>query len=205
MKIMLVNSSPRERGSTGQALEIIANTATRGGACAETVWLGSSPISDCIACGGCRPSGECVFSDAVNDFAKRAQSADGFIFASPVYYAHPTASLLAFLDRLFFSASAALRHKPAAAVFTLRRAGAVGALDAVNRHFLFAEMPIVASTYLNHAFSEGGKIEKDLEGVATLENLAKNMLWLIRSIKCGEAAGVLPPENSTPKTGFLAR
>lgn len=205
MNILLLNASPNERGSTGQALGIIANIVTRGGASVETVWLGGAPISDCVACGGCRTSGECVFRDAVNLFAKKAEAADGFIFASPVYYGHPTASLLAFLDRLFRSASASLRHKPAAAVFTLRRAGSAGALDAVNRHFLMAEMPIVSSTYLNHAFSEGGKIEKDLEGIATLENLAKNMLWLIRSINCGRAAGVLPPENSAPRTGFLAR
>ena len=203
MKIMLVNSSPRERGSTARALEIIANAATRGGASVKTVWLGSAPVPDCTACRACRASGECVFGDAVNTFAAEARSADGFIFASPVYYAHPTAGLLAFLDRLFFSAADALRHKPAAAVFTLRRAGAVGALDAVNRHFLFAEMPIVASTYLNHAFSADGKIEKDLEGIATLENLANNMLWLIRSLKAGRSAGILPPENSAPRTGFL--
>ena len=203
MKIMLVNGSPKENGCTAAALKIIAENLTRGGASVEILHLGASPMPDCIACTKCRRTGMCIYADEVNIFAEKARDADGFVFASPVYYAHPSGRLLSFMDRLFFSASRFLCHKPAAAVFTLRRAGAASALDTVNKHFLMAEMPVVASTYWNHAFRAGDGIEKDLEGVKTLENLAENMLWLIRAIKCAEGAGILPPECKSTKTGFL--
>lgn len=203
MKIMLVNGSPNENGCTAAALEIIAENATRGGASAEIFHLGAAPMPDCTACMRCRDRKMCIYEDKVNIFAQKARDADGFIFASPVYYAHPSGRLLSFMDRLFFCAKDALCHKPAAAVFTLRRAGAASALDTVNKHFLIAEMPVVASTYWNHAFRSCDGIKKDLEGVATLENLTENMLWLIRAIKCAEAVGIAPPASKAVKTGFL--
>ena len=204
VRVLLVNGSPRENGSTAEALWRMAEVFDAEGARADIFNLGAAPMPDCAACFKCRERGRCIFDDGVNVFAKMAEDADGFIFGSPVYYAHPSGRLLSFMDRLFLSASDALRHKPAAAVFTSRRAGATSSLDAVNKHFLMAEMPIVSSTYWNQAFVADGGIKKDAEGISTLGNLAKNMIWLIRAIKHARGAGIVPPKSLFVKTGFLS-
>lgn len=56
-----------------------------------------------MACGGCAKTGKCVFDDAVNELAPKFEAADGLVVASPVYYASANATLVACLDRLFYS------------------------------------------------------------------------------------------------------
>ena len=153
MKVLFVNGSPHKTGCTHTALEEIAATLKVEGIEAEHYWIGNKPIGGCIGCFQCAKKQRCVFDDKVNEFTALAADFDGFIFGSPVYYAGMNGGLMAFMDRVFFSASAQephpFRFKPAAAVVSARRAGTTSALDQMNKYFLHQQMPVVSSRYWN--------------------------------------------------------
>ena len=132
MKVLLVNGSSHPKGCTNAALEEIARSLAEEGIDSEIYFIGNKPMTDCIACHKCSELGRCVFDDCVNEFAVKAAEADGFVFGSPVYYAHPSGRLITFMDRLFYSAGRSLAFKPAAAVFSARRAGQVCSMDVIN-------------------------------------------------------------------------
>ena len=196
MKVLLVNGSSRHHGNTEAALKEMVNVFAQAGIETELLWLGAEPVRDCIACGGCR-SGKCVFADdVVSELVEKAETADGFIFGTPVYYAHPSGRILSVLDRAFYSASRVFRKKPGAAVAIARRAGATASVDVLNKYFTIAEMPVVSSSYWNVAHgSRPGEVTEDGEGLQTVRNLARNMAWLLRCIEAGKAAGITPPET----------
>ena len=99
MKVLLVNGSSRENGCTNTALNEVARALNENGIETEKIFVGNKPISDCIACRKCRENGECIFHDEVNAFVEKAKNANGFVFGSPVYFAHPSGRLLSFMDR----------------------------------------------------------------------------------------------------------
>lgn len=195
MKVLLVNGSAHLGGCTYTALNEAAKVLEAEGIETELIQLGTSAIRDCIACGRCRELGVCVFDDdAVNDFVAKARGADGFIFGTPVYYAHPSGRILSFLNRAFFSGSSAFAHKPAAAVLSARRAGTTASFDVMNKYFTIAQMPVVSSTYWNMVHGSCAEdVQKDKEGLQTIRNLARNMAWVLRCFDLGRQAGVLPP------------
>lgn len=204
MKVLLVNGSSREKGCTAAALAVVAETLVAEGIETENVFIGNAPIADCIACGSCRKTGKCVFDDIVNELAAKAEKADGFVFGSPVYYAHPSARLLAVMDRAFYSSGKNFAFKPAAAVLSARRAGSVASMDVVNKYFSILSMPIVSSTYWNHVFgSQPEEVARDAEGIATMQNIGKNMAWLLKCIALGKEHGIPAPENQKIKTNFI--
>ncbi|MBE6591864.1 MAG: flavodoxin family protein [Ruminococcaceae bacterium] len=207
MKVLLVNSSAHTDGATNEALEIIARKLEANGIEAPIFQMGASTPSDCTGCLACRSlEGKCIHDDdCVNKFIDLAKSSDGFVFATPVYYAHPSARLLALLDRAFYANTAAFAHKPAAAVANARRAGTSASLDVINKYFTIAQMPVVSSSYWNGTHGVGKEqLLRDLEGVQTLENLANNMTWLLRCIKAGKDAGILTPKNEKKqRTNFI--
>ncbi len=193
MKVLLCNGSPRAKGCTFRALSEIAKVLEREGIETEILQVGVQPIRDCIGCGRCRETGRCAFEgDVVNEWLEKAAHADGFVFGSPVYYAHPSGQLLSAMDRLFMASNGVLAHKPAAAVVTARRAGTSASLDAIQKHFLDNEMPVVSSTYWNMVFRPGEK-EEDEEGLQTMRNIGRNMAWLLRCLQAGKEKGVEPP------------
>ena len=201
MKVLMLNGSWNANGSSKSGLEIMAKTFADEGVETEIFDLGAKPVRDCIACGKCAEKKACVFTDdAVNEFVQKAHQSDGFVFASPVYYAHPSGRIMSFLDRVFFSAMcadryAAFRHKPGASIVVARRAGTSASFDALNKYFGISNMIVVGSTYWNefHALTKDD-VPQDPEGVQTLENLARNMAWLIKCIKAGRDAGIPMPE-----------
>ena len=140
MKVLLVNGSPHEKGCTYTALKIVADTLEKEGIETEIFHVGTEPVSGCRGCGACRKQklGKCVVDDVVNVFGEKAKSADAFVFGSPVHYASAGGSLVAFMDRFFYSAARdVLRMKPAAAVASARRAGTTATLDIINKYFTF--------------------------------------------------------------------
>ena len=201
MKVLMLNGSWNANGSSKSGLEIMAKTFADEGVETEIFDLGAKPVRDCIACGKCAEKKACVFTDdAVNEFVQKAYQSDGFVFASPVYYAHPSGRIMSFLDRVFFSAMcadryAAFRHKPGASIVVARRAGTSASFDALNKYFGISNMIVVGSTYWNefHALTKDD-VPQDPEGVQTLENLARNMAWLIKCLKAGRDAGIPMPE-----------
>ena len=149
MKVILVNGSPHEKGCTYTALFEAAQALEKNGIETEMFWVGNKPLSGCIGCGFCRKAGRCVFDDRVNEFTKKAKSADGFLFGTPVHYASASGALTSFMDRAFYSAGSVFSGKPAAAVASCRRGGASAALDQINKYFGICGMPTVPSQYWN--------------------------------------------------------
>ena len=103
MKVLMLNGSPRVNGNTAVALREMEAVFAREGIETETVQVGQRDIRGCIACGKCGQLGKCVFDDIVNELAPKFQAADGLVVASPVYYASANPTLVALLDRLFYS------------------------------------------------------------------------------------------------------
>ena len=168
--------------------------------------LGAKPIRDCIGCGQCgKLGGRCTFDDdVVNELIAAAEQADGFVFGSPVYYAHPSGRILSALDRAFYAGSKAFAHKPGAAVAVARRGGTSTTFDVLNKYFTINQMPVVASTYWNNVFGAvPGEADGDAEGLATMRNIGKNMAWLLRCIEAGQVAGIEAPEADRARTNFI--
>lgn len=204
MKVLLVNGSARKNGCTHQALTEVARGLQDAGIETEMVFIGGAPVADCLGCGKCRQTGKCVFVDMVNEFVEKARSADGFVFGSPVYYAHPSGRLLSFLDRAFYSGGSAFRFKPGAAVLSARRAGTTASFDVINKYFSINSMPIVSSTYWNHVYgSQPEQVAEDQEGLDTMYNIGQNMAWLLKCIALGRENGIPHPENPARKTNFI--
>lgn len=195
MKVLLLNGSPHKEGCTYLALSEVAGALNAEGVETELIQLGGAPVRDCMACGGCAGKNRCVINDdAINGILDKAERADGFVFGSPVYYAHPSGLVLSALDRLFYAGGSCFAHKPGAAVVTARRAGCTASVDVLNKYFTIAQMPVVASTYWNMVFGPGPElVEQDREGLQTMRNLGRNMAWLLKCIELGRQNGVAAP------------
>ena len=185
-KVLLLNGSPHPHGCTATALEEMEKTFRQEGIETELIQVGSKSIRGCIACGQCGKLGRCVFDDLVNETAPKFREADGLVVGSPVYYGSPNGTLLAFLDRLFYSSSYSKHMKVGAAVVSCRRGGNTASFDVLNKYFTISGMPVASSTYWNqvHGFS-AEDVKKDREGLQTMRNLARNRAFLIRAV--GEA------------------
>ena len=205
MKVMLVNGSPHEHGCTYTALKEIEKTLGECGIESEIFWVGNKPIAGCIGCGACSKLGRCFMEDTVNEFAPKAQSADGFIFGSPVHYASASGAITSFMDRAFYSAGKYMTGKPAANIVSCRRGGASASFDQLNKYFTINCMPIVSSQYWNQVHgSKPEDVLKDEEGLQTMRTLARNMAWLLRCIEAGKAAGINFPEREPViRTNFI--
>lgn len=209
MKVLLVNGSPNDKGCTYTALAEIQETLAFEGVESEIFQLGKKPIAGCIACGKCSGKGQCVFDDKVNQFLDLAETADGFIFGSPVHYAAATGAITSFLDRVFRADSSGGRNafylKPGAAILSARRAGTVAALDQLNKYFLISQMPIVSSRYWNMVYGNTPEeVKQDLEGLQIMRVLARNMVYMLKCKAAGEAAGIKAPEaEGRLRTNFI--
>ena len=195
-KVLLVNGSSRQEGNTSVALAEVAAALEGHGIETETMWLGNMPVNDCIACGKCAElGGKCaIANDVVNELTAKAAQADGFVFGTPVYYAHPSGRILCALDRAFYAGGAAFRHKPGAAVAVARRGGTTASFDVLNKYFTICEMPVVSSTYWNNVHGRlPGEAAQDAEGLQTMRNIGQNMAWLLKCIEAGKAAGIDVP------------
>ena len=203
MKVLLVNGSSHEKGCTDVALREVERALNENGIETEQFFIGNKALPDCIACGKCRETGCCVFNDIVNEFVEKAKSADGFVFGSPVYYAHPSGRLLTFMDRAFYSGKTVFSFKPAAAVLSARRAGTTASFDVINKYFTICSMPVVSSTYWNHVYgAQPEEVAEDKEGLMTMYNIGKNMAWMIKCIALGKENGLEHPDNEKVLTNF---
>lgn len=205
-KVLLVNGSSNEKGCTFTALNEVAMQLQKEGIETEIFQLGSGAIRDCIGCRACGKLGKCIFDDdLVNVFAEKAKEADGFVFGTPVYYAHPSGRILSFLDRVFYSSGKNFAFKPGAAVASARRAGTTASFDVLNKYFTISKMPIVSANYWNMVHGQKPEdVKQDLEGLHTMRVIGQNMAWMIKCIEAGKAAGIGYPETE-PKiaTNFI--
>ena len=204
MKVLLINGSPKVKGNTAFALEQMAEVFADQGIEAELIHIGNKNIRGCVACGSCYKTGKCVFDDEVNEVARKFEEADGMVVGSPVYYASANATLIAFLDRLFYSAHIDKRMKVGACVTVARRGGCSATFDELNKYFTISGMPVASSHYWNMIHGAApGEAAQDAEGSATVRNLAKNMAFLMKSIALGKETYGLPEYDKRQMTNFI--
>ena len=205
MKVLLINGSPRMNGNTTLALEEMIKVFHEDGIETEVVNIGNKAIRGCIACGTCRDRGQCVFDDEVNVCANKFEECDGLVLASPVYYASANATLIAFLDRLFYSSGFDKTMKVGASVVVARRGGCSATFDELNKYFTISGMPVASSHYWNSVHGAApGEAAEDKEGLQTLRALARNMAFLMKSIALGKEKYGLPEKEERFWTNFIS-
>lgn len=202
--VLILNGSPRVNGNTSIAIKEMEMVFQENGVDVTSVQIGNKDIRGCIACGRCSNLGQCVFDDEVNKLAPLFEKADGLVIASPVYYASANATLIACLDRLFCSTSFDKTMKVGASVVCARRGGCSATFDELNKYFTISNMPIASSRYWNsiHGLTKG-EADMDEEGKQTMRTLARNMIFLMKSIELGKKEFGLPEKEDHVSTNFI--
>ena len=196
MKVLMLNGSPHEFGSTYTALNIIAEELKVLGVDSEIFHVGNKPIAGCLACLNCKKTGskKCIMNDKVNEYLDKAKQSDGFVFGSPSYFAAASGQITSFLNRAFFAGRELLNYKPACSVVCQRRAGAGEVYDQLNRYIGINNMIQVPSKYWNMMNGRNPEeVLQDTEGVEIMRNLAKNMDWMLKMIDNAEKNGIKTP------------
>lgn len=205
MKVLMLNGSCRPNGNTYQSLEEVGKVLESQGIEYEIFQIGNDAIRDCIGCHKCSEEG-CIFDDdKVNEFIEKAKNADGFVFGTPVYYAHPSGRILSFLDRVFYSSSKVFREKPGFVLSVARRGGTTASCDVLNKYFGISGMVQVGSTYwtINHGAKQG-EVQNDEEGMQTMRNAGRNLAWIMKCIEAGDKANIKRPEIERDfRTNFI--
>jgi multimeric flavodoxin WrbA len=202
-KILLLNGSAHQNGCTATALDEMIKVFEKEGVDTELIQVGIKDIRGCISCNKCSEAGKCVFDDLVNEVAPKFEQADGLVVGSPVYYASPNGNILSFMDRLFYSTHFSKHMKVGAAVVSCRRGGNTASFDVLNKYFTISSMPVASSTYWNqvHGFT-AGDVKKDLEGLQTMRNLARNMAFMVKAFARAKGEGGYPEEENRIFTSF---
>ena len=204
MKVLLINGSPRKNGNCARLLTEAQKIFEAEGVEVVRYDIGAKDVRGCMACGGCATKGECVLGGDVPMLAKELASSDGMIVASPVYYASPNGSVISLLDRLFMSANCDLRMKVGACFAVARRAGTVASFDVLNKYYTINQMPIASGRYWNNGFGRApGEVEQDAEAIQNARFVARNMLFLMRSIALGKEKYGLPEAEAVTRTNYI--
>ncbi|MBQ8893008.1 MAG: flavodoxin family protein [Clostridia bacterium] len=204
MKVLMINGSPHGKGNTSIALGEMEKIFKVEGIEVETLQVGQMDIRGCIGCFSCRKNGKCVFDDIVNEAAPKLEQCDGLVVASPVYYASANATLIALLDRLFYSTSFNKSMKVGASVAVARRGGCSATFDELNKYFTISGMPVASSQYWNSVHGGApGDASLDEEGLQTMRTLARNMIFLMKSIALGKEQYGLPEKEPAKRTNFI--
>ena len=204
MNVLMINGSPRANGNTARALGEMKKIFDAEEVESSVLHVGNKSIRGCMACNGCVKLGRCVFDDAVNEAVPLFEKADGIVVASPVYYASANGTLISFLDRLLYSSSFDRTMKVAASVAVARRGGCSATFDQLNKYLTGGGMAIATSQYWNSVHGlMPGDAEKDAEGLQTMRVLARNMVFLMRSIALGRERYGLPEKEKRTPTHFI--
>lgn len=204
MKILMINGSPRPNGNTSLALKEMEKVFAKEGIETEIVQIGNKDVRGCIACNSCGQNGKCVFDDVVNELAPKFEECDGLVVGSPVYYASANATLVACLDRLFYSTHFDKTMKVGASVVSARRGGLSATFDELNKYFTISGMPVASSQYWNSVHGRlAGEAAQDEEGMQVMRVLARNMSFLVKSIALGKEAYGLPAKEDKVATNFI--
>jgi multimeric flavodoxin WrbA len=126
------------------------------------------------------------------------READGIILGSPTYFSMMTPDMKALIDRTGYVARAnkqMFKRKVGAAVVAVRRAGGMPTFDAINHFFLINQMIVPGSSYWNIGIgNKKGEVETDEEGMKTMDDLGRNMAWLIKKLRTRTSIERVPPK-----------
>ena len=204
MKVLLINGSPHANGSTYTALHEMEKIFAENGIETELLQIGAKDIRGCVACRSCYGTGKCVFDDIVNETAKKFEECDGMVVGSPVYYASANATLIAFLDRLFYSTHFDKTMKVGASVVSARRGGLSATFDELNKYFTISGMPVASGQYWNSIHGNNAdEAIQDGEGLQIMRTLARNMSFLMKSIELGKEKYGIPEKEARIGTNFI--
>ena len=206
MNVLMINGSPHKDGNTARMLEEMETIFRAEGIDAEIVTIGDQAIRGCIGCGYCYKHQQCVFNeDVVNELAKKLDAADGFVIGSPVYYSSANGTLISLLDRLMFSTGHIDKTmKVGAAIAVARRAGTTATLEVLNKYISYGGFAMATSQYWNLAHGHAaGNVTQDDEGMQTMRVLARNMVFLMKSIALGKEQFGLPEKEARVATNFI--
>ena len=190
MKVVAFNGSARKDGNTAILIGYVFRELEKEGIETQLVQLSGSRIHGCIACMKCFENKDqrcSVKDDITNGCIGKMLDADGIILGSPTYFANVSTEMKALIDRAGMVSRAngdMLARKVGAAVVAVRRAGAIHVFNSINHFFFIGQMVVPGSSYWNIGMGrEKGEVEKDEEGVQTMENLGRNMAWLLKKLK----------------------
>lgn len=205
MKVLFINGSPRANGNTSVALAEMEKVFHKNGIETEIFQIGAQEIKGCKACGYCFKNGKCVIDDVVSgELAHKFEECDGLVVGSPVFYASANGSLIALLDRLFYSTSFNKTMKVGASVAVARRGGCSATFDQLNKYFTISGMPVASGQYWNSVHGrKAGEAAGDEEGLQGMRTLAENMSFLIKSIALGKEKFGIPEKEPWKMTNFI--
>ena len=203
MKVLMLNGSPNQKGTTYIALNEMQKVFEKEGIESEIVHVGNKVIRGCMDCGYCRSNPRCAFNDdCVNEIAAKFEEVDGLVVGSPVYYASANATLVALLDRVFHGHHFDRRMKVGASVACARRGGITATHDQLNKYFTISGMPIASGQYWNGLHGNAELASNDKEGLQQMRTLAVNMAFLMKSIQLGKEQFGMPPQEKKEFTNF---
>lgn len=203
LKVLMLNGSPREKGNIALAFREMEQVFAENDVAYENILLGRLDIRGCIACETCRKNGKCVFDDIVNELAVKFEEADGLVIGSPVYYGSANGTLMSAMQRLFYSTHFDKSLKVGASVVSARRSGCTATFDELNKFFTLCNMPVATSQYWNNIYGwEPGEGQVDAEGRQVMRVLARNMVFLMKSIVLGKEQIGLPATEERVWTNF---
>jgi len=152
-------------------------------------------IRGCCSCLSCRKNGVevcSITSDPFNEWIEKMKNAEGIILASPVYMFGTTPEMKALIDRASFIARGRVRRgeqgsmfyrKVGGAISAVRRAGAIQALQTMISMFAVTQMIVPMSNYWTFGMGEApGEVEQDAEGWRCMEELGRNMAWVMKKL-----------------------
>ena len=204
MQVLMLNGSPHPKGSTDAALREMEAVFHQEGIQTEIIHVGNLPIRGCVACGGCRKTGKCVFDDIVNEIAEKFRASDGLVVGTPVYYASANATLVALLQRLFHSTTFDKTMKVGAAVASARRGGLTATFDELNKFFTISGMPVASGQYWNGIHGNNAEeARRDAEGLQMMRTLARNMSFLMKAIAAQKEISGMPEREAKTATNFI--
>ncbi len=204
MKVLMINGSPHAEGNTFLALNEMKKVFEDQGVEVMLLHIGNRAIRSCVACGGCRKTGRCVFDDIVNESAPLFEECDGLVVGTPVYYASANPTLMAYLTRMFYSTHFRKTMKVGAAVAVARRGGLTATFDELIKFFTISGMPVASGQYWNGVHGAApGEAREDAEGLQQMRTLAANMTFLMKSIALGREKYGLPEREKGIFTNFI--
>ena len=136
MKILVLNGSPNQNGSTRLLIDSFTRGAEEAGhrvSVLDTAHMNVRPCTGCIACGY---DGPCVQKDDMEQIRKAVMESDMLVFATPLYFFGFSAQLKAVLDRFCAFSSRVNMRNMKSAFLSVAWNDADWTMDAVREHYL---------------------------------------------------------------------